>query len=250
MTGGPVGIVKPKWQMILDTLASAAIIVVCLALAWTLWGANHSVHQTRADRGRPDAHKDLPKEPTPLEGMSVLGSSDARVAIIEYSDFQCPFCKKFALEILPEIERRYIRTGKVLLAFRHRPLVAVHPQALKASEAAECAGQQGKFWEMHDLLFRKEQTLEEPGLVSRARDLGLREEPFRSCLQGQMTERVRQDGASASALAIAGTPSFLIGRVQSNHTAKITNRIIGAVPFESFQDAIEPLITATASSVK
>lgn len=86
--------------------------------------------------------------------LPVLGSSDAKITIIEFSDFQCPFCESFFMSTYPELKKNYIDTGKVQFAFRHYPLTSIHPNAQKAHEAAECANEQGKFWEYHDKLFQ------------------------------------------------------------------------------------------------
>ena len=104
-----------------------------------------------------------PKDPLPLEGAAIRGNRSATVAIVEYSDFKCPACGQFATGTLPAIERRYVDTGKVLLAFRQYPMDR-RPLAQKAAEAAICAGDQGKFWEMHDQLFAHQGRLEETSL--------------------------------------------------------------------------------------
>lgn len=84
---------------------------------------------------------------------AVKGDANAKITLVEFSDFQCPFCARFYSETLSQIQKEYIDTGKVRLVYKHFPLISIHPDAQKAAEAAECAGEQGKFWEMHDSMF-------------------------------------------------------------------------------------------------
>lgn len=165
----------------------------------------------------------------------VKGNANAKVTIIEYSDYQCPYCAAFVAETLPKIDERYIKTGKVKYIFRALPLVQIHPQAQKAMESAECAGDQGKFWEMHDLLFARqtEWALKVTALdlfKGYAKSLGLNETTFQQCLDsGKYADLTAENMAAAQRLGITGTPSFVIG-----------NRLLpAAFPFEAFVQYIE-----------
>lgn len=93
--------------------------------------------------------------------LPILGDQNAKITIVEFSDFQCPFCESFFTSTFPELKKNYIDTGKVKLAFRHYPLTSIHPNAETAHNAAECANEQGKFWEYHDLLFKNQPTWSE-----------------------------------------------------------------------------------------
>ena len=146
---------------------------------------------------------------------AVKGSADAPVTIIEFSDFQCPFCARFYSQTLGEIDDKYIKTGKVKLVFRDFPL-SFHQNAQKAAEAAECAEEQGKFWEMHDKLF--------------AKDLGLDSAKFDECLvSDKYASEVQKDFKDGQGAGISGTPSFFINGV----------KLVGAQPFSAFQQVIE-----------
>ncbi len=90
--------------------------------------------------------------------LPVLGNDDAKITIIEFSDFQCPFCKQFYTDTLPQLKSEYLDTGKAQLTFRHYPLTSIHPNAETAHRASECANEQGKFWEYHDLLFETQDS--------------------------------------------------------------------------------------------
>ena len=139
------------------------------------------------------------------------GPDDAAVTIVEFSDFQCPFCGRFS-PVLKEILAKY--PTQVRLIYRHLPLVSLHPNALGAAEAAVCARKQGKFWEMHDLLFAEQSTLGVDGVKEKAKRIGLDSKAFDDCLANATTrETVQNDVAAAEQLGIGGTPfSFVNGR--------------------------------------
>jgi protein-disulfide isomerase len=171
----------------------------------------------------------VPPEPLALQGAALKGSLDAKVAIIVYSDFQCPFCRMFAKQTLPALERTYIDTGKAVLAFRHLPLQRLHPFAAKAAEAAECARRQGRFWEMHDRLFDGARELTDAAIDGYSAAIGLKADGFRKCLAGDATAAVLADLEGAAALGISGTPTFLLGSPLGDGRVKVTRRLSGAV---------------------
>lgn len=169
-------------------------------------------------------------------GTAALGDADAPVTIVEFSDFQCPYCRRHVLQTLPRIVETYIDSGKVRYIFKDYPLPS-HPNAPKAAEAARCAGAQGVYWEMHDRLFKdpKEWSQQEEEdvidtFVGYAGDLELDEMAFRVCLEsGQSGEQVRQNQWEGQQAGVQGTPSFLInGQLLS-----------GAHSFDDFQRIIE-----------
>jgi protein-disulfide isomerase len=169
----------------------------------------------------------------PLDDDPVLGSPDAPVTMIEYSEYLCPYCRRFVLETLPLIEEEYIDTGKLKLIFRDFP-VHGEPSVIMAM-VAECAGDQGKFWEMHKLLFeRAEEWSASEDLLATvqgyAEELGIDAEQYTSCLEeGALVERILEDYNIALQDGVGGTPSFLI-----NGTL-----VVGAQPLEEFQRIIE-----------
>jgi len=144
-------------------------------------------------------------------GSATRGPADARVTLVEFADFQCPFCARLASS-LKRLEQRY--PGKVLLAFRHLPL-ANHRHAAKAAEAAECGREQGRFWEMHDRLFAAPTRLEPGQLKQQARALGLDAAAFDRCLDGGvMAARWREDKRVAEGFGLSATPMlFVNGRL-------------------------------------
>jgi len=162
------------------------------------------------------------------------GREDAPITIVEFSDFQCSFCRKFWKETLPRIEAEYIDTGKVRFVYRH--FIALGPASERAAEAAECAREQGKFWPYHDLLFGRAGPLAftDGRLTEYAGELRLEPRAFDSCMaSGRHQDRIRRESVAAGALGARGTPTFLInGRL-----------LIGAHPFETFKRVLEAMLS-------
>ena len=192
--------------------------------------------------------KQLPtNQPTlPLKISSgnnpVIGNPDAPITIIEFSDFQCPFCAKFHIDTLPSIMNEYIKNGQVKLVFRDFPIQSIHPNALPASVAAECANEQGKFKEMHDLLFENQREWNNQNtndVISTfnqyASKMNLEEEKFDSCLRnGKYIEEIQKDLDDGRAYGISGTPGFFVGNDQIGFI-----ELKGAQPFENFKKVID-----------
>lgn len=167
---------------------------------------------------------------------AVLGNKNAPITLIEFSDFQCPFCRKFMIDTLPQIKKEYIDTGKVKLVYRDFPL-SFHPGAAPAAEGAECAEDQGKFWEMHDAIFN-EQEKQGSGTIQFgiadvkkwAAKIGLDTAKFNQCLDsGKYKAEVEKDIADGTAAGVTGTPAiFINGRL-----------VVGAQPFSAFKIVID-----------
>ena len=187
----------------------------------------------------PDTTVDVGRSPT-------KGARAATIAIVEYADFQCPHCASFFRETLPAIDARYLKTGRVLLVFKHKPISTLHPDAVMAATSAECAGEQGQFWLMHDALFRNQQNLSRPSLLQRATRLALDAQSFEACLD-QESRRVRDDIAEATALKITGTPTFLIGTLKVNRV-HVRHRVEGARPIDVFQTALDALLAEAVTA--
>jgi len=172
----------------------------------------------------------------------IIGNMDAEITIIEFSDFQCPFCARFHVQTLPTIMDEYINKGTVKLVFRDFPIQSIHPNALPASVAAECANEQKKFKEMHDVLFEKQNEWSNQNIESvmntfsqYASDLGLEEKAFDSCLKnGKYIEEIQKDLDDGRTYGISGTPGFFIGNEQIGFI-----ELKGAQPFENFKKVID-----------
>jgi protein-disulfide isomerase len=177
-------------------------------------------------------------------GSPLLGHPDAPLTLVEFSDYQCPYCARFAQTILPALKAAYIDTGQVRYVFRDFPLDRSHPQARQAAEAAHCAGEQGQYWAMHDVLFRHPQALAVEQLTAYAQRLDLDLTAFERCLaQGQYAAVVQQNYAEGIAVGVRGTPAFFLGKTRPDGTIEGL-AIRGAQPFAAFQQAIERLLAA------
>jgi protein-disulfide isomerase len=171
-----------------------------------------------------------------------LGRADAPVTIVEFSDYQCPFCHKFYSTTLVALKKDYIDAGKVRYVFRDFPLEQLHSHARKAAEAAHCAGEQGKYWQMHDALFQNQSALDLPQLADQARSLGLDGPTFDQCLSsGRNAARVNRGLADGAAAGVEGTPGFVIGRTKTGDIVDGTP-IRGAQPLDTFRQIIEQLL--------
>lgn len=164
------------------------------------------------------------------ENAATLGDPNAPLTITEYSDFECPYCGKAAREVLPTIQKDYVDTGKVKLVYKNFPLPA-HRYAESAAYAAECANQQGKFWEYQDLLFNNQEKLTGRDLTSYAEQVGLDMDAFNICKDhSKIEEKVQLQMQEGINKGITGTPTFIF----SDGT-----RIEGYATVESFKQSID-----------
>jgi protein-disulfide isomerase len=179
-----------------------------------------------------------------LDGAPSMGQKTAKIILVEFSDYQCPFCQRHVQQTHPQLFTEYIATGKVKYVFRDFPLESIHPQAFKAAEAARCGGDQGKYFEMHDQLFTNQKALAPADLESHARAVGLDGAKFKACLDsGRHAEKIRADIAEGRRVGVSGTPGFLVGFSESNGSAmKAVRFISGAQPYASFKEAIDALL--------
>jgi protein-disulfide isomerase len=177
-----------------------------------------------------------------LSGRPMLGNPEAPLTLIEFSDYQCPYCRRFVEATLPALKTEYIDTGKLRYVFRDFPLDRLHPQARKAAEAAHCAGEQGRYWAMHDVLFQHQNALAMEQLQVYAQGLGLDATAFEGCLQqGIYTAAVQQDLEEGTAAGVQGTPGFFLGKTRADEAIQGTF-IRGAQPITAFRQAIEHLL--------
>ena len=188
-------------------------------------------NQPDSDQQDTDNGQNQPtRQEVSLDDDPVKGSEDAPVTIIEFSDFECPYCSKYYSQTLPQIEENYVKTGKVKIVYKDFPLTRIHPDAMKAAQAAECAQDQGNFWEYHDKMFENQDSLGVSSLKQYAQDLGLDTEEFNTCLDsGKYESEVQNDLQQGQSAGISGTPGFLInGRL-----------VTGAQPYANFKQIIE-----------
>jgi protein-disulfide isomerase len=163
-----------------------------------------------------------------LEGRPLLGRKDAPLTIIEFTDYECPFCRRYFELTYPVLLDRY--GDQLNYTVRHFPVSFQHKRAHKAAQAAECAGDQGRFFEYHDVVFKNNHALDDPSLMGYAAQVRLDTRQFRNCLQsGEKSDIVDEDIQAGIARGIMGTPAFLVNGYM----------IVGAQPTEVFQRHID-----------
>jgi protein-disulfide isomerase len=199
--------------------------------------ANRALQERRGRAGQPKAVT------VSTDHRPFKGAPDAPLTLVEFSDFQCPYCVRFFHDVLPALERELIATGKVRFVYRHYPL-PVHVQARGAAQAANCAHRQGKFWEMHDWLFANQRTLDGPAFARAGRELGLDLIAYETCREGpDVKAEIERDVRDAVKAGLRGTPAFVIGRSDPNGT--VTGEVAVGVPsIEAIRAEVEALTAA------
>jgi protein-disulfide isomerase len=192
----------------------------------------------------------LPKSPdtdTPisLTGAKIRGNASAKVMLLEFSDYQCPFCGRHFRDTMPQIEKEYIETGKIRYGFKDFPIESLHRQAVKAHEAANCAADQNKYWPMHNRLFMYPNPLGPDELKAHASAVGVELGAFQQCLEsGKHTKTVQESVNYAVSSGITGTPAFFLGVVGADgKSLKVARFINGAQPYARFKQEIEALLS-------
>lgn len=176
-------------------------------------------------------------------GLPFMGSEEAKVTMIEFSDYQCFFCRRHDRQVAPRIVEEYVKSGQVKYVFADFPL-ASHAGASKAAQAAHCAGDQGKYWEMNDLLFRHPQSLTETTLRAFGDSLGIENQVLLDCVaSGKYARKVQEGLSQGKKVGVQGTPSFFFGLTdKTQSTIRVRRTLTGAHPYPAFQRLIEELL--------
>jgi protein-disulfide isomerase len=171
-----------------------------------------------------------------------LGRTNAPLVLVEFTDFQCPFCKRFHDEVFPQLVRKYVESGQLRIFSRSLPL-PFHPNAEPAAQAALCAGEQDKYWAMREKLFATSEDLAATNIVRAAAGAGLELAKFQSCWGGKLFEAaVKNDAKEAGSVGITGTPSFVLGKPQGDKLTGVI--IVGAQALPVFEAQIAELLPA------
>jgi protein-disulfide isomerase len=191
-----------------------------------------------------DPNESLENASIPIAAEPAKGSPAARVTLVEVSDYHCPFCRRHMQQTQPQIEADYIKSGKVRYVFVDYPIAQLHPDAFKAHEAANCAGEQGKYWEMHAQLFAKP-TRDAGELAGQASSIGVDVGRFRACLDsGKYRAAIQESVSRMQALGIDSTPTFLIGITPSGSAPmKVVRVVKGAQPYGAFKSALDSVLS-------
>jgi protein-disulfide isomerase len=232
-----------RLRIVLDVIATLSLVVMVGVMAWR--------------GGRPGTPAPPPSAPQPLPGSvsmtgqlslrgdaPVKGSPAARHMLVEFIDFQCPFCGRHAREVGKQIEREFVDTGRIRYAAVQTPLEHIHPDAVEAARASECVGSSKNFWSLYERLFSDPAfQLNRTTLVQKATDIGLDGQAFARCLSNPKTgEKVNFDREISTRFNIVSTPTFLLGTVGHDGTISIKRRINGAQAYSVFATALQELL--------
>jgi protein-disulfide isomerase len=210
--------------------------VLGLSVGFLFWGRNQPELQAApapvavAQDGQVAAptQQTFRRYDVPTGDNPILGPADAPITIIEFSDYQCPYCRKWDLEAWPQIQAAY--PGKIRLVYRDFPLYSIHPESEAAAIAAWCAGDQQKYWEFHDLLFSDQLPLGQDSYVKYAAQVKLNVDQFTECITAQkFKDNVSSNYSYASNLGVNSTPTFFVNGIP----------MVGAQPYEAFKDLID-----------
>lgn len=228
----------PRWRTIFEVGSTLVMVALGSALVWQ--GRARFFDSPAAG----SAPRDLPVPADPIQigGSAIVGVATARVAIVEYSDFECPACGEFARDFKPALLREYVEKGRAVLVFKNFPLPR-HSRAPGAAEAAWCAARQGQFWEMHDRLFTLPVKLSDADLQAAAGEVGLDLAAYRSCRAGsEAAQHVQADASEAFALRVPATPMFYFGRVTPDRRVRVSDAMAGARSMKAFRAVLDRLL--------
>jgi len=177
----------------------------------------------------------------PISDEPSKGNASAKVTLVEVSDYHCPFCRRQTLQTLPQVLTEYVNSGKVRYVFVDYPIAQLHPDAFKSHEAANCAGDQGKYWQMHENLFASAPVKDAAQLTEKAKTIGLDIPKFSACLSsGRHAVAIRDSIERMQQLGVGGTPLTLIGITPApGAPMKVLSSVYGAKPYSEFKTAID-----------
>ncbi len=248
-------------KILLLSIISAAVLISVLLSAWGLYertsmqieiaNLNNNIERMRTDlnaiktAARPGSPAPQPviEKVVSIDDDPIKGDKNAPVTIIEFSDYECPFCKRSYDNVVTKIDEEYISKGKVKLVFRDYPL-PFHKKAIPAAVAANCAGEQGKYWEVHDFLFENPGKLDAASVISSAAGIGLDKAKFEACVNDKSKEKeIEKDVEDGQKYGVRGTPSYFIGKTTDGD--EITGTFIrGAQPYTVFKELIDEQLKA------
>lgn len=175
-----------------------------------------------------------------------IGDPKAPLVMVEYTDFQCPFCQQFHNTAFPQIKANYIDTGKMLFVSRDFPL-DFHENARRAASAGRCAAEQGKFWELRHVMIVNAEALSQDKLVDYAASIQMDVPKFKACVAAdKFKKQIDQDIAEAAVAGVQGTPTFVIGRLENDQIEGV--RVVGAMPYAQFDAKIQEMLGQTGKN--
>lgn len=246
---------KHRFKWVLAALvAVAATLTLPLARAQAMSAAQaeEMLNELRQIRQLLERQVPPPPPPAPDENVSIefptggysMGKADAPLVLVEYTDFECPFCQRYHLDSFEQVKKNWVDTGKVRYYSRDFPL-DFHPNARRAALAARCAGDQGKYWELRNTLIRNADQLAGDRIVEYAKGEGLDVKRFEACLASDLyRSAIDKDIAEGNTAGVTGTPSFVVGRVDKGRL--VGQRLVGAMPYAQIDAKIREVMEKPA----
>jgi len=234
---------RTGWKHLLDGTASVFMIMASAAIVWTAVSPGLGTQKRRVS---PTMAENVEVKQWRISA-SALGTrpARARVAVVEFSDFECPFCRRYSRDTLPMLKKEFVDSGKIAYIFKNNPLEAVHSRARDMAIDAICAGEQGRFWDAHHLLFKGPRDIAgTPDAI--AEGLGMDPVKYEACLK-RAPDRLQSEITESTLLGVMGTPTFFLGELANDNTVSVRRRIRGAQSFEVFREAIEELLATGGS---
>ena len=237
---GEITITFQRWHIY--AILMPLVFGLGLGIGYLVWGqllvgdaseaAAQAITETAADpvagQDSPDANAEIVRYEIPVDDDPSIGPENAAITIVEFSDYECPYCRKWHSDVFTKLMEEY--PEQVRLVYRDFPLSSIHANAAPAAEAANCANEQGKFWPFHEKLFSAELGLGEQAYQEYATSLGLNLQSFLECVNSdRYQEEVQADYQFAADLGVRSTPTFFINGIA----------VVGAQPFEVFQQVID-----------
>jgi len=220
----------PNWAVLAFITAIGSVVIS--GITWLQ--LRHTIDELKSAQLAMVPSIDIADAPT-------LGPDSATVTLVEFSDYECPFCIRHFQQTMPRLVRTYVNPGRIAYVFRDWPVDELHPQSIRAHEAAHCALEQHKFWELHTRLFSSPGSHTPELLTNTARDAGLDMATFSACIDAKRSDAaIRRTSQQAVELGATGTPAFFVGiRDRRTNTVRVLKALAGAQPFEVFAQTLD-----------
>jgi len=235
----------------LDAFTSVCVAGASIAVIWSVVSNRSSNAPGIAPAGNAQLVQDVQDQQLKIPQIRGWNVDDVRasVAIVEFSDFQCPYCGRHARDTLPRLKQEFVDSARVAYVFMNYPLEAIHPQALQAAKAVTCARHQQRFWEVHDWLFKNQARLGSLDLSALATAVRIDNQGLQDCVEGA-DSAVRAEIAEGERLGVNSTPTFFLGALGKDGVVIIKRRINGAVPYDVFKTALAELVDTVSAGAE
>lgn len=228
------------WRQLLDVIAAAGMLVASVAILWSTVGRPWWQQRLRTA---------IPSDLVSLDGLPMLVDTRAPVALIEFSDYQCPYCKTFQRDVMPDLNERYFSSGKVAFALWQFPIEDLHPVALEAAAVAECAHREDQFWPTHERMFDAMTpgavlaNFSDPAVVG-----GVPRTRLNVCLDGSVRDELRRRVRQAKSLGVVSTPTFYLGSIESRGMLRVRRVLVGFQSAMELSEALDEMVVRFGGS--